>query len=135
MQLGGADRLHAPDHRGAVDRAESRDDPRDQPAAPDGHDDGFDLGQLLDDLERDGRLPGDDIGMIERRHDGQPLTLRDLLRLDPAIFGGAARHHDFSAPLLHARDLHCGRRLGHRHDRAHAELLGGVGHGLAVIAR
>src|SRR5574341_2500917 len=101
---------------------------------PDRNHDGLDLRKLLDDFERDGRLPGDDVRMVERRDDGESLLRRDLLGRDAAVFGRAAREHDLPAPPLHALDLRRRRGLGHGHDGPHAELLGGIGDRLAVIA-
>src|SRR6267378_692596 len=72
--------------------------------------------------------------MIERGHDGESLPRRQLLGLLSPVLGGAAGKHDLTPPALDALDLHRRRGFGHDDHGAHAELLGGVGDGLAVIA-
>ena len=59
----GAQRLHA------------TRDPGDQPAAADADHDGADVRALLEDLEADGSLPGDDVGMVERMDQDGPGLL------------------------------------------------------------
>src|SRR6185436_13514994 len=78
---------------------------------------------------------GDDVGVVEGGHDGEPVPRGDLLGLGAAVLRGASGHHHFAAPVLHALDLHGGSGFGHDDHGAHAELLGGVGHGLTVIPR
>ena len=73
--------------------------------------------------------------MIERRDDREPVARGDVFGGDAAVLGRAAREHDFAAPLLDAVDLHLWRGLRHGDDGSDTEMLGGVGHRLAVIPR
>src|SRR2546430_7895818 len=100
MELGCAGGLDAPDDGSTLCRRQPRDDTGDQTPAAHGNDDRLDRGQLLDDFERDRGLPRDDVGMIERRNDGESISGGDRLRLDAAVFTRAARADHFPPPLL-----------------------------------
>src|SRR6266516_838073 len=134
LELGRAAGLHPPHPRPAPRRGEPHDHARDQPAAAHRDHDRLDARELLGDLEAHGGLSRDDVGVIERRDDGQRFPQRDLLGLHAAILRGAAREHDFPAPLPHARNLHRRRGLGHHHHRPDPDVLSRVGHGLPVVA-
>ena len=59
--------------------------PDDKPAAADFHEHRRHIRTLIEDLEPDGPLPGDDHRMIERRHDRQSALRRHLLGADLAV--------------------------------------------------
>src|SRR2546427_4686389 len=55
--------------------------------------------------------------MVERGHNREPIPSGDPLGCALSVVRGAAREHDLTTPLLHARDFHGRRGLGH-HDRS-----------------
>jgi len=119
VQLGSACRLDSPHHSLASCGRQARHHAGNQAAAAHRDDHRLDLGKLLDDLERDGRLAGDNVGMIERRYDREMLLARDRFRLDTPIFRRPAREHDFAAPLLDALDLTAASSRALRSPHAH----------------
>ena len=54
---------------------------RQQPAAADGHVDLVHVGAVLDDLEADRSLAGDDPGVVERRYHDEPARVLQCARL------------------------------------------------------
>src|SRR5438094_219361 len=125
--------LDAPHPRRAPGRRESDHDPRDEAAPAHRHHDGADVGKIGGDLEAHGRLPGDDVRVVERRHDREPLPCGELFRLHLAVLRRAPREHHFATPLLHARNLDRRRRFGHDDDRPNAQQLSRVRDRLAMI--
>src|SRR6266540_461052 len=134
LELGRPRRLHAPHRRPAPPGREPDDDPGDQPAPTHGDHDRLDVRELLGDLEPHRRLARHDVGMVERRDDGEAIALREPLGLELAVLRRAPGEHDLGAPLLHPSDLHRGRGLGHHDHGPHAHELGGVGDRLTVVA-
>src|SRR6266540_1469564 len=134
LELGRPRRLHAPHRRPAPPGCEPDDDPGDQPAPTHGDHDRLDVRELLGDLEPHRRLARHDVGMVERRDDGEAIALREPLGLELAVLRRAPGEHDLGAPLLHPSDLHRGRGLGHHDHGPHAHELGGVGDRLTVVA-
>ena len=109
-------------------------DARAQPAAADRHDDLREVGHVLEQLEPERALAGDDRGVVERVHEGEPAVL--------GAFERGRRHASTLlpptwtiAPLLAGR-LDLGhRRVGGDEDLAgDASCLGGRGERLGVVA-
>ena len=66
-------------------------DAADEPAAADGHHDHVEAAELLDELEADGPLPGDDLGILERVHQQRAGLARVLLARPPTRHPSRAR--------------------------------------------
>ena len=87
---------------------------------------------VLDDLQADGALAGDDGRVVERRHHGEPLDPRDLRHAAVPL---GRRHQDDLRPERPDRlDLARGGHVRHDHDAADPEVAGRPGHRLAVVA-
>jgi hypothetical protein len=118
----GAQRLHDDAHAGH------------QPSPADGDHHRVGLGLLAEDLERERPLPGDDVGVVEGVHEGEPLHLLQPARLGVRlVVVGALQHHP-RAVGAGVRDLHDGGGLGHDDGGGHPEPAGVVGHRLRVVA-
>ena len=93
---------------------------RDQSAAADGAEDGVD-GRLMlaQDFHADGALSGDDIGIVERMHEGELLFFLEFLRVAVGIAVAVAVQHDLHgtlAEMFHRVDLYLRRGGGHHDD-------------------
>ena len=120
---------------GRGERRHGHRDAGDEAAAAHRHQDGPDIGPLLEDLETDGALPGDHVGMIERRDHRQTLLPRDGLG-PRALLGrpGGARQHHLATIAPHPVDLHLWGGFGHHHHRPEPEVTRGESQCLPVIA-
>ena len=91
--------------------------------------------ELLDDLEPDRALPGDDRRIVEARHHGRAGLVGDPRGDLLAALGPAVVEDDLGALAARALDLHL-RRVGrHDDDRPDAEPPRGDRHAARVIAR
>src|SRR6266404_2445052 len=105
-----------------------------QPSATDRDDDGFEIGMLLDKLQADSALSGDDDIVIEGMNEGEVLgfTAADGL-FESFVVVGAVQNY-IRAVAARCRDLDERRGQGHANLGADAELAGMVGHALRVIS-
>ena len=127
-------RLHAddPDARLALRRRER--DPRDEPAAADRHDQRVELVRVLEQLERDGALAGDDVVVVERVDVRASALARDLERDGVRLVVAAVGEHGLRAAALDRGELR-ERHALRQHDRdGSADELRGERDALAVIA-
>ena len=95
-------------------RPQCRADAGQQSTAPDSRDDGINIRQILEDLEADRSVPGDELVIVEwvdeaSRHAVRPVGFDNL----PAFVVGGP--DDGGAEPFDRRDLCCGRRLHHHH--------------------
>src|SRR6185369_4585756 len=101
-------------------------------AAADGDDDDVDVGEVLEDLEADGALAGDDVGVVVGRDEGHG-PFGDELPGD-GLACGLGDEDDLGAVAAGRFDLQRGRHVGHDDGDGDAEGPAGVGEGLAVVA-
>ena len=110
-------------------------DAGDQASPADGGGYSLDVGQVLQDLQGDGALARRHIGVgvgVDLHH----ALLPDQLRRPGLPLGGEGAHQlHLAAPLLDSRQLHRVSVGGHDDDGPAAQLVGGVGHPLGVVAR
>ena len=97
------------------ERPDRRRDPARQPAATDRDEDDRDIRQVLDELEPDRPLAGDDPIVVERRDDLEPALGCELLGHLLALVAGRADDHDLGAVGRHPLALDR-RRVGGHHD-------------------
>ena len=97
----------------------------DQPAAPDGGDDGPGLGNFVQDLQADGALARDDIGVIEGGNHCQPPVGLDFLRSLVGVVEGGAVEFDLGAQRPHRVEFGVGRGFGHDDQRLDVHPPGG----------
>src|SRR6185503_4159294 len=97
LHRGGAGGLAADHAHRRRQRLERHGDAADEPAAADGDDDRVELAELLAELERDGALPGDDLGILERMHQERAAVARVLLGDGPGVVPVAAMALDARA--------------------------------------
>src|SRR5690606_27152218 len=102
--------------------------------AADGEEDGADAGPVLEDLERDGTLPRDDVRVVERRDHGEAALGGDGLGAGLPLGGGGALEHDLGAQAAGALDLDVRGGDGHDDDGGDLEEPRGEGDGLCVVA-
>ncbi len=129
------DRLDAVDtHAGPrlLDRA--GDTRRERPAA-DAHDDHVHVRQVVEDLETDGPLPGQDERVVERRHERQPPLGLDLVHASPRFADVLAKENHFGAVAAARVHLRADRAGGHHHHGMNAGLVSGQRHCLGVVPR
>ena len=109
----GVDRLHAvdPDRRPLLLERGGR--PRDQPPAADPDDDDVDLRQVLEDLEPDAAMAGDDGGVLERVDERQATLVADPLERPERLTDVGALEDDLGAVAAAGRDLRRIRADGH----------------------
>ena len=134
----GVDGLHADDPnlaaelRGAL--LQHGGHARDEPAAADRHDDGGEVGHLLEHLEAQGALAGDDVGVIERRNVDGTGALGVLGRGAQRLGDRVAPQHDVGAVVAGRGELRQGDSDGHEDRGRNAQLAGREGDALGVIA-
>jgi hypothetical protein len=107
---------------------------RDQAAARERHQHHLELGALLDELEAEGTLAGNDIGMIEGRQHSKPLLGHEPLNLSLRIVLRPADDADLRPQPADAFDLVAENELRHAHYAAHTHGVGSVSQRAAVIA-
>ena len=105
-----------------------------QPAAAHGHEDAVEMGVLLDELQTDGALTGNDAGVVEGGDVGQALGLGQAGGLSLGRVEVVPVEADLAAQGANGVDLDLGGDGGHDDDGAHPQQGGGAGHALGVVA-
>ncbi len=127
--------LHSDNPHARVGLFQRASDAADQAAAADGHDYDFQLGPLLQQLEPQRTLPGDDGVIVERMHEDEVARLGAPQRLVAGlvVIGAVENHVGAESPRGH----HFIQRRRQRHAdlRGNSPASGMVGNGLGVIAR
>ncbi len=113
---------------------ERRGEPGDEPAAAERGDDGPDVGHLLEDLERDGRLARDDVGVVERVDEHGARAVGLGARGGERLVHVGADEPDLGAVLARRRDLGERGVDRHVHDGPDAEQSRGERDALGVVA-
>ncbi len=109
-------------------------DAANDPAAADRHDDAVEVGRVLEHLDADRALSGDDLVVVIGVDEKEALFLDQGLGGDLAVGQRLARQDDTGAMRPGALDLGRGRRLRHHDGGRDAEPLGMIGDGLRMIA-
>ncbi len=123
-----------PDHVDIAHRLGDGGAARDQAAAADRDDQCVDLRRILQHLERDGALAGDDLRIVERVDDRQPLCVGQIARIGQRLVDIVAVEDDLGAVPAGLGDLHR-RRMRRHHDRHRdAEPRAMISEALGVIA-
>ena len=126
--------LHAVDLDLRLEALDGEGHAGDESAAAHRHDDGVHIGQLVEDLEADGALPGDDLLVIVGVDEGHA---RLFLQLDSLVVGiviGAGHEADLRAEVLGVLHLHDGCAVRHTDDAPDAPAGSGQRHALRVVA-
>jgi len=113
---------------------EGRSDAADQSSAADGDEHGFYGGQVFEDFEADGSLAGDDLLVVEGRHDEVSVSGGELFGAETALLAARADEDDLGSEGGGGFEFVLGSITGHDDDRLHAERAGRVGYALGVIA-
>jgi hypothetical protein len=103
-------------------------------AAANRNDDRFDAGRLLENLEPHRALAGDDVGVVERVDEREPVAGGDLAGMHARFRQVGAVQHDVRAELPAVGDLDQRREYRHDDGRRNAEQLRVIGDALGVIA-
>ena len=106
----------------------------DQSAAADGDDDLFHIGHLIQDLQPDGTLTRDDIGIVEGMGKGIALFPGKALRFPGGVVIDSRDQDDLGAVAPCRLHLQDGCALRHTDDRLDPETGGGQGDALGVVA-
>ncbi len=106
----------------------------DQAAAADGHDHRFNLGMLLQHLETESSLAGDDRVIVERVDESEMLLLAAANGFFAGLVVIGAVENDFRAVGLGGRHLNQRSGEGHANLGADAALAGVIGQSLCVIS-
>ena len=109
-------------------------DSGDQPATAGGHHNGGDIPNLLQDLQPDGGLPGDDVGVIERVDQHRAVLLRIFTRRDQRVVDRLADQVNSCAIRLGGHQLRQRDIDRHEHRRRDPQLGGGPRHALRMVA-
>ena len=104
-------RLDADDPRAGPQRLHRERDAGNEPAAADRHDDQVDLGHVLDDLQAEARVAGDDVVVVERVQEVEAGRLELLDHREELRHLG--READLAAVAARGFDLRPWRALGH----------------------
>ena len=127
-------RLHPDEPHSRLLRLDGHRHARGQPPAPHRQDHGVHPGQVLDDLEAQGALAGDHLGVIKGVNEGIPLGHQGLGPHQGLAQVPAMEDHS-RAVALGGQLLGNRGPLGHDDGGRKAQLGGGKGHALAVVAR
>ena len=129
-------RLHAHDPHLRPQGLQHRPHPRDQPAAAHRHEHRVERPRMLpQDLQPDGRLSRDHVGIVVGVDERQPLRRRPLSRAACRSVVVVAEKVDLRPERPHRRHLDRGRRPGHHDHRPTPEPLRRQPHALRVVAR
>ncbi|SJM69834.1 hypothetical protein CZ674_13495 [Agrococcus casei LMG 22410] len=120
---GCAIRAHADDANLRVDRFGCQCDASQEAAAAEGNHDSAHCWILLEQLEADGALAGDDPQIVERLDDQQPLAAGEGGRDVCGIVLRVSLHHQVDAGLTEQVDLRLRHALGDAHRHRDAEPL------------
>src|SRR5699024_5983732 len=130
IHAGGPRRLDAVDLDVGPQALDGEGDARDQPAAPDGDDHRIQVGQLVQDLQADGPLPGNDQLVVVRVDEGHARLGLEADRVVVGVVVGAGHQADLRAQVLGVFHLHDGGAVRHADDAPDAHPGGGQGHAL-----
>ena len=134
-RVGGELGLDADDPGRRAERLDRHRDPARQPAATDRDEDDRDVRQVLDELEADRPLAGDDPIVVEGRDDLEPALGGELLGHPLALVAGRADDDDLGAIGRHPFALDR-RRVGRHHDdRRRTEQARRSSDALGMVAR
>ena len=109
-------------------------DARGEPPAAHGDEEAVELGVLLDDLQADGALAGDDARVVEGGDEGAALGLGDALGLGLGGVEIVPEEQDPPAQVAHGVDLDARGDGGHDDGGVDAQQRGGAGDALGVVA-
>ena len=98
-------------------RLDHRADAGDQAAAADRHDDRFDVGRLLEDLERHRALARDHVRVVERMDEREAVALGELAGVRARLGQVGAVQDDVRAELAAVGDLDQRGELRHHDGR------------------
>jgi hypothetical protein len=107
---------------------------RNQTAATDRDDQGIEIRRLLEDLERDCSLAGDDSGLGERVDVEEAFGFGMAQGRQVAVIPRFARHFDARPPAREFRELVGSHRMRQEDRRGHSRGPAGIGHREPVIA-
>ena len=110
-----------------------RGDPGDQPPATGRHHHGADVGHLLEDLEPDRRLSGEDVDVVERMHQRRTGALGVLPGEEERVVDRETFEVHARPVRLGRHDLRQRRRRRHEHSCRDAEFGRRPGHTLRVV--
>jgi hypothetical protein len=111
-------------------------DPRDEPAPSHGNEDGVDPApRVAEDLDSDGPLTRDHQGIVEGMNEDPTGLRRELVAAHLRVGVAVAGELDVGLHGPYGVDLDPRRRLRHHDERRDAQLPGGVGDALGVVAR
>ncbi len=117
-----------------LERPTDADDPGQQPASPDGHHDGLGVGSLLGQLEADGALAGDHVGIVERGHEDGARVRRECLSQHQRVVHQLPLEANRGAVGSGRFDLRQSRTGGHEDGGRAPGEGGGQSHALGVVA-
>ena len=106
----------------------------DEAAAADGHDDRIHIPHLLEDLQADGSLAGDDLVVVKGVDEGSASLLLGFHRSGVGVVIGAGHQHHLGAQALGGLHLADGGRIGHVDHALRPLAGGGQGDALGVVA-
>jgi len=140
LGVSGELRLDSPDlnagvgESGCGGKLDGGGDAAEQAAAADGGENQVDGGELLDDFEAAGGLPGDDLGGVVGWNHGVAVEGDELFGFEAPVGGGGADLDDLGTQCASSGFLDLGGVAGHDDDGAGSEGAGGVGYALGVVA-
>ena len=133
-QAGGLLVLDADDPHLRHEGLDEDGDARGEPPAAHGDEEAVELGVLLDDLQADGALAGDDARVVEGGDEGAALGLGDALGLGLGGVEIVPEEQDPPAQVAHGVDLDARGDGGHDDGGVDAQQRGGAGDALGVVA-
>ena len=89
---------------------------------------------LAQDLDGDGALSRDHLGVVEGMHEHAAAALHEALRLLPGVVEGVAVQHDLGPQVAHRLDLDARRGNGHDDRGAQTPTRRRQRHALGVVA-
>ena len=126
--------LDADDLAVGLQALDGEGDAADQAAAADGADHLLHVGELLQNLQADGALAGNDVGVVEGMGEGVAVELGQAVGLPGSVVIHAGDQDHFRAVALGGLHLADGGAGGHADDGLDAQLGGGQGDALGVVA-
>ena len=106
----------------------------DKPTPADGDDDCVRILQLVQDLQADGALTGNDLRVVEGMDEGGTRLLLNLQGGGVGIVVSALHQADLCPQLLGRLDFTDGGAIGHTDERLDAVAGGSHGHALGVVS-
>ena len=131
---GGALRLHADDYDVGVEQLGQGGYACGQSAAADGDQDYIHVGEVLEDLIRNGALAGGHSKVVEGVNIGQPLLPGQLGSFFSGLIKNFAMKDNPGAIVLGVVYLYQRGGSGHHDGGGHPRRLGGIGQPLGVVA-